>query len=246
MVEAYIFDVFGTLVDWRAGVAAEAKKFFSAKGLDVDPHLFADFWRGRYHPAMERIRNGSRGYVQLDVLHLENLEEALEEFNIAARFTADEKQAFNHAWEKLPPWPDTAAGLNALKVHSIIASCSNGSIALMARLAKFAALPWDAIVGADVAKMYKPQRETYLASCAALRLEPEQVMMVACHNSDLEAARAAGLKTGFFPRPYEHGPGQTRDLAATDDWDIVCADMNDLARITGAGRSAVAQTAGQA
>ena len=233
MAEAYIFDVFGTLVDWRAGVAAEAKSFFAAKGLDVDPHEFADFWRSRYHPAMERIRNGSRGYVQLDVLYLENLDEALEEFNIAGRFTADEKQPFNHAWEKLPPWPDSVAGLSALKTHSIIAPCSNGSIALMARLAKFAALPWDAIVGADIAKMYKPQRETYLASCAALRLEPEQVMMVACHNTDLEAARDAGLKTGFFPRPHEHGPGQTRDLAPTRDWDIICADMNELAGIAG-------------
>lgn len=233
MIEAYIFDVFGTLVDWRNGVAAEAKRTFDGKGIEADPLAFADFWRSRYHPAMQRIRDGSRGYVQLDVLHLENLDEALEEFNIAGRFTPDEKAALNHAWEKLPPWADTVPGLTALKQHAIIAPCSNGSIALMARLAKFGALPWDAIVGADVAKMYKPQRETYLASCAALRLAPEQVMMVACHNSDLEAARAAGLKTGFFPRPQEHGPekgrGQTKDLEASADWDIVCADMHALA-----------------
>ncbi|MDP4594802.1 MAG: haloacid dehalogenase type II [Beijerinckiaceae bacterium] len=229
MIQAYIFDVFGTLVDWRTGVANEARAVFSAKGIDVDPVAFAAFWRSRYHPAMERIRSGKRAYVQLDVLHLENLDEALEEFKIARHFTDEEKLAFNHAWEKLPPWADTVAGLTALKTHAIIAPCSNGSIALMARLAKFGGLPWDAIVGADIAKTYKPEPQTYLASCAALRLPPEQVMMVACHNNDLQAARAAGLKTGFFPRPLEHGPGQTKDLQAEGPWDRVAADLNDLA-----------------
>ena len=231
MIEAYIFDVFGTLVDWRAGVSAEAKRVFDAKGIDTDPVAFAVFWRSRYHPAMQHIRDGSRGYVQLDVLHLENLEEALEKFGLSGQFSEEDKQAFNHAWEKLPPWPDVVSGLTAVKQHAIIAPCSNGSIGLMARLAKFGDLPWDAIVGADVAKMYKPQPETYLASCAALRLAPEQVMMVACHNNDLASARSAGLKTGFFPRPVEQGPGQTKDLAAESDWDIVCSDMNEFADI---------------
>jgi 2-haloacid dehalogenase len=230
-VDAYIFDVFGTLVDWRKGVADEAALMFRDKSIGVDAVDFAVAWRKKYHPAMRRIRSGERGYVQLDVLHLENLEETLEEFGIAERFSADDKQALNHAWEKLPPWPDTVPGLTELKKHAIIAPCSNGSIALMARLAKFAGLPWDAIVGADIAHNYKPERETYLASCAALRLPPERVMMVAAHNNDLVAARAAGLRTGFFPRPGEHGPNQSTDLKADTHWDVVCRDVAQLAEI---------------
>ncbi|MGE3246196.1 MAG: haloacid dehalogenase type II [Beijerinckiaceae bacterium] len=228
-IEAYIFDVFGSLVDWRMGVAAEAERCIKAKGIDTDPVAFAVAWRKKYHPAMERIRNGSRGYVQLDVLHLENLEETLAEFGLSDRFAQDEKEALNHAWEKLPPWRDTVAGLTSLKRHAIIAPCSNGSIALMTRLAKFGGLPWDCILGADIAKNYKPHPDTYIASCAALRLPPDRVMMVAAHNRDLAAARAQGLRTGFVHRLMEHGPGQTSDLAAESDWDLIGDDLSDLA-----------------
>lgn len=228
-VEAYIFDVFGSLVDWRTGVANEAKRAFIAKGIGADPVAFAVAWRQKYHPAMERIRIGARGYVPLDELHLENLEETLADFELTDRFTATEKEALNHAWEKLPPWPDTVTGLAALKSHAIIAPCSNGSIALMTRLAKFGGLPWDCILGADIARNYKPHRDTYLASCAALRLPPEKVMLVAAHNRDLAAARDTGLKTGFIPRPHEHGSHQSSDLKAESDWDLVGKDLLDLA-----------------
>ncbi len=228
-VEAYIFDVFGSLVDWRMGVASEAGRVFSAKKIDVDPFAFAVAWRQKYHPAMERIRSGARGYVQLDVLHLENLEETLAQFKLTDHFSQQEKQALNHAWEKLPPWPDTVAGLTALKSHAIIAPCSNGSIALMTRLAKFGGLPWDCILGADIAKNYKPHRDTYLASCAALRLPPEKVMLVAAHNRDLAAARETGLRTGFILRTHEHGPDQKSDLKADSDWDLVGESLLDLA-----------------
>ena len=229
-VEAYIFDVFGTLVDWRMGVAGEAGRFFEEKDIDADPVAFAVVWRKKYHPAMERIRSGGREYTQLDVLHLENLEETLVEFGLSDRFSQAEKEALNHAWEKLPPWPDTVAGLSSLRRHSIVAPCSNGSIALMTRLAKFGGLPWDCILGADVAKNYKPQSEVYLASCAALRLPPDKVMMVAAHNRDLGAARGAGLKTGFIHRRAEHGPGQASDLKPEGDWDLIGEDLADLAK----------------
>ena len=173
---------------------------------------------------MARIREGGRGYVPLDDLHRENLHKVAADFGVTA------PDALAHAWERLDPWPDVVAGLGALKRHHIVAPCSNGSIALMTRLAKFGGLPWDCILGAEIAQDYKPKPRVYLAACAALRLAPDQVMMVAAHNDDLHAARAAGLMTAFVPRPTEHGPGQTTDLTPEAAWEIIAADFHDLAR----------------
>ena len=229
MVGALLFDVFGTVVDWRSGVAREAGAFFTARRLAVDPLAFADAWRAQYQPAMEKIRSGNRGYVPLDLLHRENLDRVLADFGLDDAVEPASRDALNRAWEKLPPWPDTVSGLQAMKAQWPIAPCSNGSIALMTRLARFGGLPWDAILGAEIARDYKPRPEVYLASAAALGLAPAEVMMVAAHNEDLVAARATGLKTAFVPRPQEHGPGQTTDLEPSEDWEVVAADFNDLA-----------------
>lgn len=220
-MKALIFDVFGTCVDWRTSVAREVARVLPS----VDAFAFADAWRGEYQPAMERIRTGARGYVPLDVLHRENLDRVLIRFDV----TCDDPDNLNRAWEKLNPWPDVVSGLLALREHTLVAPCSNGSIGLMARLARFGGLPWDCIVGADVARDYKPQPAVYHASCAALGYEPEDVVMVAAHNDDLVAARIAGLKTAFVPRPMEHGEGQERDLIPESDWDFVAEDFNALA-----------------
>ena len=219
MVKAVIFDVFGTIVDWRTGVAQEVEKC-----IDVDALAFADAWRGRYQPALEEIRSGRRAYVGLDVLHQENLDKTLEEFGVAA-----DREVLNRAWEKLPPWPDSVPGLRKVKERYAIAPCSNGSIAMMTWLAKFAELPWDAILGAEIAQTYKPELTVYRGSAAALGLDPSEVLMVAAHNSDLAAARQAGLKTCFLPRPTEHGPHQRTDLRPTQDWDFLVDDLHDLA-----------------
>jgi len=232
MVKALIFDVFGTVVDWRSGVAREVEAFCGARGLTVEGLAFADAWRARYQPAMEAIRSGAREYTALDVLHRENLDATLSDFGLDESIDAAARDELNRAWEKLPPWPDCVAGLTALKSSYAIAPCSNGSIALMTWLAKYGGLPWDAILGAEIARAYKPRPEVYLASAAALGLAPQDVMMVAAHNGDLEAAHAAGLKTAFLPRPHEHGPGQTTDLEPTSDWDVIANDINDLARRT--------------
>lgn len=228
MIKAYIFDVFGTLVDWRGSVAREAKQRFEAKAIDADPVAFAEAWRGEYQPAMERIRSGGRGYVPLDDLHSENLGIVLERFGIAEQFNDAQRADFNTAWEKLDPWPDVVAGLSKLKQKAIIAPCSNGSIALMTRLARYGDLPWDCILGADIARNYKPEPAVYLACCDALRLAPAQVMMVAAHNSDLEAARACGLQTAFIPRPMEYGPQQETDLEAESDWTRIVNTIGEL------------------
>ena len=219
---ALIFDVFGTCVDWRSSVARDVRDALPT----VDALAFADAWRNEYQPAMARIRDGGRGYIALDELHRENLD------RVSARFgvTPADPEALNRTWERLDPWPDVVTGLGQLKQAAIIAPCSNGSIALMTRLARYGGLPWDCILGADVAGDYKPKPAVYLGSCAALRLDPGQVMMVAAHNDDLGAARASGLLTGFVPRPTEHGPDQQTDLAPSQDWDVVASDFEDLAR----------------
>lgn len=229
-IKALIFDVFGTVVDWRTSVAKCVAPAFEKHSITHDPLEFADYWRGRYDPAMAKIRSGERGYVALDDIHLENLEQTLSHFNLDGVFDSVEKAVLNKAWEQLTPWPEAVAGLNALKSRAIIAPCSNGSIALMTRLAKFGSLPWDCILGADIARNYKPHPSVYAACCEALRLKPREVMMVACHNDDLTAARESGLATGFVLRSSEHGRDQTINLRAESDWDIVADDFVDLAK----------------
>ena len=226
--QACIFDVFGTVVDWRNSVARVSKDFFATRKIELDALAFADFWRGQYVPAMARIRSGSRGYVALDQLHFENLQATLEEFALHNRMSEDEKWELNRAWEQLDPWPDAVAGLAKLKQSTIIAPCSNGSIAMMTRLAKNGGLPWDCILGADIAQNYKPEPEVYRACCTALRLPESEVVMVAAHNDDLVAARDTGLQTAFIARPTEHGEGQTKDLKASSDWDYVVTDFSQL------------------
>jgi len=229
--KAFMFDVFGTIVDWRKGVATVSDKFLKEKSLEIDTFEFADMWRAEYQPAMERIRSGNRGFVRLDTLHLENLEIVLSSYGIADQFTDEEKAEFNRAWEQLPPWSDSSDGLYALKEKAIIAPCSNGSIALMTRLAKFGNLPWDCIVGSEVAGNYKPHPDSYRKSVEALGLQPDKVMMVAAHNSDLAAAREVGLLTGFIPRLNEHGPNQKTDLEPSTDWDFVGEKIGDFIKL---------------
>lgn len=226
--KALIFDVFGSLVDWRTGVADFCNLQFDEKEVSFDPFEFADCWRSQYQPAMDKIRSGNRGYVPLDILHKENLDIVLETTGLSYHFNASERQQLNKAWEHLPSWPHVSSDLRKLQKQSLLAPCSNGSVALMIRLARFADLSWDTIVGAETAKDYKPNFSVYRSSCASLGFQPEEVMMVAAHNNDLKAARAAGLQTGFFPRPFEHGPGQTSDLEPDDNWDFVGKNTHDL------------------
>ncbi|MGF1553220.1 MAG: haloacid dehalogenase type II [Paracoccaceae bacterium] len=232
-IEAAIFDVFGTVVDWRTGVAAEVARVFASAGIEDDAHAVADAWRAEYQPAMERVRSGARGYVALDVLHRENLERVLVARGHSGRLDEAALAYLNRAWERLPPWPDSVAGIAAIRRRRLVAPCSNGSIALMARLARRGGIEWDAILGAEVARAYKPDPAAYRRSVEALDLPPGRVMMIAAHNGDLAAARALGLATGFVARPREHGPGQTSDLEPTDDWDVVAGDLVALAEALG-------------
>ncbi|AMP07818.1 haloacid dehalogenase type II [Collimonas pratensis] len=230
-VQALVFDVFGTVVNWRGGVAREAAPFLARHGVgEADPLAFADAWRNRYAPSMEEVRSGRRPFTRLDVLHRENLEATLPGFGIDPReVPTAELDELNLAWHRLDPWPDSVAGLTRLKARYIIAPLSNGNVILMIDMAKRAGLPWDAILGAEVTQAYKPMPQAYLRTAEILALQPEQVCLVAAHNGDLAAARKCGLKTAFVARPNEHGPGQTSDLVAEQAWDLVATDFGDLA-----------------
>jgi 2-haloacid dehalogenase len=231
--EAAIFDVFGTVVDWREGVAAEVARAFAAAGIEDDPHAVADAWRAEYQPALQRVRSGERPYERLDALHRENLEAVLSVRGHADRLDEAAMRDLARAWERLPAWPDSAPGIAAIRRGRLVATCSNGSIAMMARLARHAGVEWDAILGADVARAYKPDPAAYLRSAETLGLPPARVMMVAAHNDDLRAARALGFATGFVRRPTEHGPGQTTDLEPDEPWDVVADDLEAMAGALG-------------
>lgn len=226
-VRALLFDVFGTVVDWRSGVAREVEALATRRGVTVDGGEFADRWRARYQPAMEEVRSGRRAFVPLDVLHRENLEGVVEDLGVTA-FRAGDLDELNLAWHRLDPWPDSLEGLTRLKARFIIGTQSNGNVALMVDMAKRAGLPWDVILGAEVTGHYKPSPRSYSEACRLLGLPPEQCMLVAAHNNDLVAAReACGMRTAFIARPFEYG--EEREAEPTAEYDYAASDLVDLA-----------------
>jgi 2-haloacid dehalogenase len=232
---ALLFDVFGTCVDWRSSVIAEGKALGGRLGLEgVDWPALADAWRARYQPQLQTVRSGARPWTNLDVLHREALDQVLADFALDA-VPAVDRADFNLVWHRLAPWPDTIEGLRLLKRRFIIAPNSNGHIALLLNLSKRAGLPWDVILGAEIARAYKPAPAAYLRNVEAVGMSPPEVMMVAAHNGDLVAAAACGLRTAFVARPTERGPGQTSDLRPDHDVELVASDFIDLARQLGAG-----------
>ena len=231
-VKALAFDVFGTVVDWRSTVIRKGRALGRAKGLEVDWAAFADAWRDGYGPAMNRVRTGELQWKTIDELHRLILDGLLERFAITGLDEA-EKDDLNRVWHRLDPWPDAVEGLTRLKSRFIIASLSNGNVALLVNMAKHGGLPWDAVLSAELAGRYKPDREVYLKAADLLGLEPSAVMMVAAHKGDLRAAAKAGLRTAFVPRPRER-PNRQIDLSVDGEFDVSAEDFVDLARKLGA------------
>lgn len=228
------FDVFGTVVDWRTSVARIAEPFLQRYQVPVDPLAFADRWRALYQPSMERVRSGERPFVTLDVLNLENLKAVLAQLEVdVASIPGEALLALNTAWEHLDPWPDSVQGLTRLKRKFTIGPLSNGHIAGMLNLAKYAGLPWDVIGGAELSQSYKPQPVTYLRTIAAVGLSPDRTAMVAAHNADLAAAREVGMRTLFIRRPTEYGPSQVDNLHATEGWDVIVDSLTEAADALG-------------
>ena len=232
-VKALVFDTFGTVVDWRTSVTRDVEELAKRKGLTVDASKFADTWRAGYGPSMNRVRSGELPWTKLDGLHRMILDKILIDFGITGLSEA-ETDALNRAWHRLRPWPDAVGGLTRLKKRFIIAPLSNGNISLMTDLARHSGLPWDCILGAELVRHYKPDREVYQSAADILDLEPADVMMVAAHLGDLRAAKGVGLRTAFVTRPLEYGPNGKPDLKADSSVDVAAKDFNDLAGQLGA------------
>ncbi len=235
-IRALAFDVFGTVVDWRSGVAREVAPFLAELGRgDLDPATFADGWRALYQPAMEACRNGSRGYVRLDILNRETLDQLLISLGIdPATISAATLDHLAGAWRRLDPWPDSVAGLTRLRALCPIVTLSNANTALSLAMARRTGLPWDAILGAESTGHYKPLPQAYLGTADILGIAPSELCLVAAHHSDLAAARACGLVTAYVARPMEYGGRPAPDLAAAQRWDYETDSLIALADQLGA------------
>ena len=228
MVKAMTFDVFGTVVDWRSSIIREGEQLTVRTGIEVDWPRFADAWRAGYGPAMRRVRSGELPWTRIDDLHRMILDGLIPEFGLTALDEAA-RDDLNRVWHRLSPWPDTVSGLTRLRTRYVLASLSNGNVALLVNMAKHSGLPWDAVLSAELAHQYKPDPEVYLTAADLLGLEPEQVMMVAAHKGDLRAAAALGFKTAYVPRPLEYGPDREIDTTPDPSFDVNATDFNDLA-----------------
>src|SRR5712691_3034517 len=225
--KALFFDVFGTLVDWRNGIAGEAELILEPLGFSLDWLAFADAWRDQYQPGMEEVRSGRIPFSKLDVLHRRNLERILPRFGISG-LAEETARNLNLAWHRLDAWPDVPPGMARLKRRVMLAPVSNGNISLMVDLARRNNLPWDAILGSETAGDFKPKPRVYLAACEALDLLPGDCMMVAAHTNDLLAAAKCGLRTAHVARANERGPG-TGEAAPKAPVDFAASSLEDLA-----------------
>lgn len=211
-VKALFFDVFGTLVDWRSSIAAEAQAALAPLGVAIDWGAFADAWHSYYHPALDEVRSGRLPFCKLDLLNRRNLDATLSDFGLDVLDEAA-RGKLNRAWHRLEAWPDAVPGLRRLRSKYWLAPCSNGNVSIMVDLARRNDFVWDAILGAEFTRQYKPKPEVYLSAAAAFDCAPEEAMLVAAHSYDLAAAAQLGLRTAFIARPDEYGPGKGETAA---------------------------------
>lgn len=232
-IKALAFDVFGTVVDWRGSIIREGAAFGKGRNIRIDWAKFADAWRNGYKPAMDRVRKGELPWMNIDALHRNILDELLESFGISGLKEPD-IDFLNRAWHRLDPWPDAVEGLARLRGRYVVATLSNGNVALLVNMARHAGLTWDCIISAELFQHYKPDPEVYQGAAGLLGIRPDELLMVAAHKNDLHAARAAGCKTAFTPRPLERGPDSMPDISPDPEFDVIADGFNELAVKLGA------------
>jgi 2-haloacid dehalogenase len=228
-IRALAFDVFGTVVDWRASIVREGQMLSAAKGLKVDWPAFADAWRAGYAPAMDRTRGAGVAWADIDTLHRQILDSLLPRFGLQS-LNEDELVQLNLVWHRLMPWPDSVGGLNRLRRRFPVSTLSNGNVSLLVDMARNAGLPWDCVLSGELVRKYKPDPEVYLMAARLLGCAPPQLMLVAAHTSDLEAAKDCGLRTAYVHRALEFGAEAPARPARPEGFDLVASDFYDLAR----------------
>jgi 2-haloacid dehalogenase len=226
-IKALAFDVFGTVVDWHRGIREEAAALAARHGIAGDWARFAEDWRAGYPQAMDRVRRGELPWTRIDALHRMILDDIAPRHGLAGLPEAELAQ-LNLAWHRLPPWPDAVEGLSLLKRKRIVTTLSNGNMSLLVDMARHAGLPWDCVISAELFRHYKPDPEAYLGCADLLGIAPQELMLVACHPSDLRAARRAGLRTAYVVRPLEHGPGAQTPHVVDGEFDCVAQSFVDL------------------
>ena len=228
-IRALAFDVFGTVVDWRASIVREGQMWSAAKGLQVDWPAFADAWRAGYAPAMDRTRGAGVAWADIDTLHRQILDGLLPRFGLQS-LNEDELVQLNLVWHRLMPWPDSVGGLNRLRRRFPVSTLSNGNVSLLVDMARNAGLPWDCVLSGELIHKYKPDPEVYLMAARLLGCTPPQLMLVAAHPSDLQAAQACGLRTAYVHRALEFGAEAPERPARPEGFDLIASDFYDLAR----------------
>jgi 2-haloacid dehalogenase len=232
-IRALVFDVFGTVVDWRGSIIREGEALSAAKGLRVDWRGFADAWRQGYQPAMARAMRGEIAWANIDTLHRGILDEVRPRFGLGD-LDEEEVEHLNRVWHRLAAWPDVTEGLQRLKARFVISTLSNGNVSLLVDMAKNAQLPWDCVLSAELFGKYKPDPAVYQGAARLLDVAPDALMMVAAHPSDLVAAQRAGLRTAYVSRPLEWGPGGYREPLGSPRFDVIADDFAELAAKLGA------------
>ncbi len=227
-VRALVFDVFGTLVDWRTSVVRDLERFGVTRGIACDWTAFVDAWRDAYVPAMDRVRRGQSVWKNLDALHGESFDVLAQRFALPP-LDATDRTWFVRRWHELEPWPDVRTGLERLRRRKLLGTLSNGNVALLVDLARFGDLRFDLVYSSEIPRRYKPDPQTYLGVVELLALNPHEVMLVAAHNGDLEAAAGCGLRTAFVARPTEYGPAQKKDLVPGAGIDVAVRSLGELA-----------------
>jgi 2-haloacid dehalogenase len=227
-IVAITFDVFGTVVDWRGSLIREGEALGRRIGVAADWGGLVDAWRGQYQPSLAEVRGGKQPWKRLDDLHRLALDRLLPEFGLDVLGEA-ERADLNQAWHRLDPWPDVVPALNRMKPRFILATLSNGNVRMIVDMAKRAGLPWDAVLGAEVARTYKPLPAAYLVTADMLCLKPEQCLMVAAHYDDIAAAQRLGFRTCYVRRRQEYGVRARNDLPAIHNIDLVVEEFGELA-----------------
>lgn len=233
-IKALTFDVQGTCTDFCGPLQRMGDAVNRAKGLSLDWGALSAEWRGLYRATLDAVIAGQRPFLRVDRIYRETLDTLLDRHGLGGTFDAAERDEMNRVWSRLEPWPDTVPGLVRLRRRFVLSTLSNTAMSTMVAVVKHGALPFDAVLTAELARIYKPAPAVYQLAVDYLGFAPSEIMMVACHKYDLAAARAFGMRTAFVTRPLEFGPGESPDVAPEDWFDVFAEDFLGLADALGA------------